>query len=171
MKTIIGIVDDRAKADNLIRAVEQLGVSFSDITLLMPGDPMALNGVKEAAESTNGVASSAKGIATGGAIGMMLGLGALAIPGVAPLVLAGAGVTALTAILTGGAGGILGALLGSSVPEANIPHYQKRLHDGGFLIAARADNEELAERVHGTFVSGGAEDIVIAPAEPAAATL
>lgn len=170
MNTIIGIVNDREKADNLIRSVEQLGVSFSDITLLMPDDPMAINGVKEAAESTTGVAGSARGIATGGAIGVMLGLGALAIPGVAPLVLAGAGVTTLAAIVTGGAGGILGALLGSSVPEANIPHYQKRLHEGEFLIAARADSEPLAELVHGAFVSGGAEDIVVTPSEPAAAT-
>ncbi len=167
MKTIIGIASNHTAADHLVESIDQTGVPASDITLLMPGDSVNLGDIGKAAASSAGIAGSPDGALIGGSIGMVVGLGALAIPGLAPLILAGSGVTGLTAVIAGGSMGILGALLGAAVPQSNIAHYQQRLHNGAYLVAARVATEELATRLHGIFVSGGAEDIVISPDLPA----
>lgn len=163
MKTIIGIAIDHSAADNLVESIEQTGLPASDITLLMPGDAVDLGEIGKAAANCAGIVGSPEGAIIGGALGVVVGLGALSIPGLAPLVLAGSGVTGLTALIAGGSMGILGALLGSAVPKSNIVHYQQRLHDGAYLVIAQAATEELAKRLHGIFVSGGAEDVVISP--------
>ncbi|OAI42962.1 hypothetical protein AYO41_03225 [Verrucomicrobia bacterium SCGC AG-212-E04] len=161
MKTVIGLVNNRANADKLVESIRRAGVPISAITVLLPGEHLNDRGLRNAAASTTGVASSAKTVVTGGAVGLVLGLGALAIPGFTPLILGGAGVTALAAVVTGGAVGALGALVGSSVPEPNIQHYEKRLHAGDCLVAARVANEQMATQLRGIFVEGGAEDIVV----------
>lgn len=169
MTTIIGIANDHSAADHLVESIDQTGLPASDITLLMPGDSVELGEIGKAAANCAGIAGSPDGAIIGGAIGVVVGLGALSIPGFAPLVLAGSGVTGLTAVIAGGSMGILGALLGSAVPQSNITHYQQRLHNGAYLVAARAATDELATRLHAIFVSGGAEDIVICSDLPATA--
>ena len=147
MTTIIGIANDHSAADHLVESIDQTGLPASDITLLMPGDSVELGEIGKAAANCAGIAGSPDGAIIGGAIG----------------------VTGLTAVIAGGSMGILGALLGSAVPQSNITHYQQRLHNGAYLVAARAATDELATRLHAIFVSGGAEDIVICSDLPATA--
>ncbi len=169
MKTIIGIASNHTAADRLVESIDQTGVPASEITLLMPGDAVDLGEVGKAAASSAGIAASPDGALIGGSIGVVVGLGVFSIPGFAPLIMAGSGASGLAAAIAGGSLGILGALLGSAVPQSNIKLYQQRLHDGAYLVAARAATEEMAMRLYGIFVSGGAEDIVVSPDLPATA--
>jgi uncharacterized protein (TIGR02271 family) len=96
------------------------------------------------------------GAATGGTIGgltgLLVGLGALAIPGIGPIMLAGAGATALATTLAGAgigavAGGLLGGLVGLGIPEDRAKVYNDRVSRGEYLVMVEGTDEEL-HRVH-----------------------
>jgi hypothetical protein len=65
------------------------------------------------------------GITLGGFTGLLIGLGAIAIPGVGPIVLAGAAATALVSTISGGAiggvaGGLAGGLIGLGIRQIEL---------------------------------------------------
>jgi hypothetical protein len=85
------------------------------------------------------VTGAVTGGALGGVTGLLVGLGTLAIPGVGPVVLAGAAATALATTLAGtaiGAGGasLLGALIGLGIPDNEAKVYGDLLEQGYYLI-------------------------------------
>jgi len=93
-----------------------------------------------------------KGAATGGALGgltgLLVGLGMVAIPGLGPVMLAGAGATALATTLTGGAigaatGGIVGGLVGMGIPEEQARTYSDRVEQGDYLVMVEGSDENI----------------------------
>jgi hypothetical protein len=85
------------------------------------------------------VAGAVTGGAVGGIAGLLVGLGTLAIPGVGPILLAGAAATTLATTLAGtaiGAGGasLLGALIGLGVPDNDAQIYSDLLQQGYYLV-------------------------------------
>lgn len=93
-----------------------------------------------------------KGAATGGAVGgltgLLVGLGMVAIPGVGPVMLAGAGATALATALTGGAigaatGGIVGGLVGLGIPEKEAKTYSDRVDQGHYLVMVEGTDADV----------------------------
>lgn len=89
------------------------------------------------------------GGALGGLTGLLVGLGTLAIPGVGPIMLAGATATALATTLAGGAigavtGGLLGALIGLGIPEDRARVYHDRIAQGGYLVIVDGTDAEIA---------------------------
>lgn len=100
----------------------------------------------------------AAGATTGGVLGgiggLLVGLGALAIPGVGPILLAGAGATTLATTLAGAgigaaAGGLIGALVGAGIPEEKARVYNDHVSRGGYLVAVDGSDDEIhrAERI------------------------
>ncbi|GAB4376293.1 MAG: hypothetical protein Kow00121_23190 [Elainellaceae cyanobacterium] len=96
---------------------------------------------------------TAVGAATGGALGgltgLLVGLGTLAIPGVGPILLAGATATTIATTLAGGAigavtGGLLGALVGLGIPEERAKVYHDRISRGDYLIIVDGTDEQIA---------------------------
>ncbi len=60
-----------------------------------------------------------------GALGWLVGIGSLAIPGVGPLIAAGPILAALTGAAAGGAvGGLTGGLIGLGIPEYEAKRYE-----------------------------------------------
>lgn len=98
----------------------------------------------------------------GGTLGLLAGLGALAIPGVGPFIAAGPIMGALAGIGSGGTiGGIIGALVGAGIPEYEAKRYENRLKEGGILLSIRANNDDLAKRTKDILNKNGAEDVSI----------
>lgn len=98
----------------------------------------------------------------GGTLGLLAGLGALAIPGMGPFIAAGPLMATLSGIGAGGTlGGIIGALVGLGIPEFEAKRYESRLHEGGVLLAIRANNNDLAKRWKDVLQKNGAEDVSI----------
>ena len=74
---------------------------------------------------------AATGGVLGGALGWVVGIGALAIPGVGPFIAAGPIMAALGGAALGAAtGGIAGSLIGLGIPELEAKQYETRVKGG-----------------------------------------
>ncbi|MGJ5674009.1 MAG: general stress protein [Nostochopsis sp.] len=85
----------------------------------------------------------------GGLTGLLVGLGTLAIPGIGPIMLAGAAATTLATTIAGAgigavAGGLLGALIGLGIPEERARVYNERVDRGHYLVIIDGIDEEIA---------------------------
>lgn len=96
---------------------------------------------------------AALGVTTGGGLGeltgLLVGLGSIAIPGVGPIMLAGAAATAIATTLAGTAigvatGGLLGGLIGLGIPEADAKIYNDCIGRGEYLIIVDGNEADLA---------------------------
>jgi uncharacterized protein (TIGR02271 family) len=79
-----------------------------------------------------------------------VGLGVLAIPGVGPIMLAGAAATALATTVAGGAigaaaGTLVGGLIGLGIPEDRAKIYNDRVSAGEYLVMVTGTKGEIAE--------------------------
>lgn len=102
------------------------------------------------------------GGALGGLTGLLVGLGTLAIPGIGPIMLAGATATAIATTLAGGAigaatGGLLGALVGLGIPEERARVYQERVSRGHYLILVEGSDDDI-RRAEAILNNRGIED-------------
>lgn len=85
----------------------------------------------------------------GGLGGLLIGLGMMSIPGIGPIMLAGATATTLATTLAGvgiGAvtGGLLGGLIGLGIPEERARVYNERVERGHYLVIVDGSDEEIA---------------------------
>lgn len=90
------------------------------------------------------------GGAAGGLTGLLVGLGLVAIPGVGPVMLAGAAATALATTLTGGAigaaaGGLVGGLVGLGIPKDRAKVYSDRVDQGDYLVMVDGTDQEVRQ--------------------------
>jgi hypothetical protein len=147
------------------RAVDQLiasGFSNQDVSVLMADrkgakDFAAEKNTKAPEGATTGVGV---GGAVGGTLGLLAGIGALAIPGVGPLIAAGPIMGALAGLGVGGAvGGVVGALVGLGIPEYEAKRYEGRVKDGGVLLSVHCDSSQEVSRAKDILKATGAEDI------------
>lgn len=87
----------------------------------------------------------------GGGAGALLGIAALAIPGVGPLAAAGAIASAAipeAAAIGAGAGAVAGGLTGllteHGVDEEDARYYEDRIHSGGIFLSVNAQEAGIA---------------------------
>ncbi|PZV18911.1 MAG: signal transduction histidine kinase (STHK), LytS [Pseudanabaena sp.] len=97
---------------------------------------------------------SATGAVSGGAVGgltgLLVGLGLVAIPGIGPIMLAGATATTLATMLAGGAigtaaGGLIGALVGLGIPKERAQIYSDRIDQGDYLVMVDGSEQEIQQ--------------------------
>jgi hypothetical protein len=157
-----GIYRDEAHVTEGVDALRVAGFRNTDISVLFPDN----RGTKDFAHEKNtkapeGTATgAASGMAIGGTLGWLTGIGALAIPGVGPFIAAGPIVAALAGAGAGGAlGGILGALVGMGIPEYEAKRYEGRIRKGGVLMSVHCDNSEWVGRAKEILRETGAEDV------------
>ena len=156
--TISRLYNNYPDAEAAIKALEAAGVKHGDISVLASnadewykgnsGKPGTfpdrnLNNKDDRAEAAG--AGAGMGAVAGGAVGVLAGLGLMAIPGVGPIVAAGWLVSTLAGAAAGGAaGGVIGALTQAGVgkDEANI--YAEGLRRGGAVVSARVADADAA---------------------------
>ena len=162
---VFGLYRDEAHVSSAVDALRAAGYRNTDISVLFPDN----RGTKDFAHEMNtkapeGTAAGASsGMASGGTLGWLVGIGALAIPGVGPFIAAGPIVAALAGAGAGGAvGGIIGALVGLGIPEYEAKRYEGRIRGGGILLSVHCDNSEWVGRAKKILHDTGAEDIASA---------
>ncbi len=158
-KTIVGLFDDIEESREVVRELIDAGIDSDEISFVTNNannEPISYEG----GDDTSGTATGAGfGAIIGGIGGLLVGIGAFAIPGVGPVVGAGWLVATFMGAGIGAiAGGLLGALVDAGVPEEDAQYYSEGVRRGGTLIAVRT-SENNAERVTGIMYTHGAVDI------------
>jgi hypothetical protein len=168
---VFGLYSDAAGFDSAVNALRNAGFRAADISAVVPERGVTQ---KDLAHEINtkapeGIATGAGvGAATGGVLGWLVGIGALAIPGVGPLLAAGPLVAALAgAGAAGAAGGLIGGLVGAGLPEIEAKRYAGRIREGGYLVSVHCDDSDWKKRAKDILEGTGAEDVVsTSEAEP-----
>jgi hypothetical protein len=127
MKTVVGLFENYTDADRAVSELNSRGFTRNEISVAARDNAIRDRMVGTAGEE-RAVAESAGAGAVGGAVvgglgGLLVGLGALAIPGVGPVIAAGTLATALGSTAAGAgigaaAGGLIGALVGLGIPDS-----------------------------------------------------
>ncbi len=159
-----GIYPDRVTLEAGIDALRAAGFRSSDVSAVLPERDKT---TKDLAHEINtkapegAAAGAGTGAAIGGVLGWLIGIGALAIPGVGPLVAAGPIVAALAgAGAVGATGGLIGGLVGAGLPEIEAKRYAGRIREGGYLCSVHCDDREWARRAKEIMETTGAKDVV-----------
>jgi hypothetical protein len=160
---VFGIYSTRTGVENGTDALVRAGFPSPDISVLLPE---SLAGVKEmgtekASKAPEGTAAGATtGGVIGGTLGVLAGIGLLAIPGLGPFIAAGPILAGLAGLGVGGAvGGVTGALIGAGIPEFEAKRYEGRLQKGGILLSVHCDTPEEIKRAKDVLKATGAEDV------------
>jgi len=159
---VFGIYSSLASADNATDALVRAGFPASDISALLPDNLGTKEiGTRKATKAPEGAATGAgSGAVLGGALGLLAGIGAIAIPGVGPFIAAGPIMAALAGVGVGGAvGGVTGALIGLGIPEYEAKRYEGRIQKGGILLSVHCDTSDEIKRAKEIMKNTGAEDI------------
>ena len=159
-----GIYPDRTSFDNALEGLRAARFRNSDISAILPDrDRTARDLAHEInTKAPEGIAAGAgTGAAVGGVLGWLVGIGALAIPGIGPLLAAGPVVAALAGAGAGGAtGGLVGGLIGAGIPEVEAKRYAGRIREGGYLITVHCDDSAWAKRAQEVLEATGGKDVV-----------
>lgn len=169
-KTLVGLFDTFAQAQHVADALTKLGIDQKAISVVSRSHDaeVAPAVVTEELEPESSAAEAAGtgavgGTVVGGTLGLLAGLGALAIPGIGPVIAAGPlaaalGTTALGAGIGAATGSLLGALVGAGVPEEEASMYAEGVRRGGTLVSVAVDDQH-ADRVYNIMQESGAVDV------------
>jgi uncharacterized protein (TIGR02271 family) len=165
-KTVIGLFDNRIAAREAVRELVDEGFTRDDISIMskrLDEGPQEVDVEYVEEDGHEQVEDMAKGAGTGaaigGAAGLLLGLTALAIPGIGPVLAAGP----LAALIAGAgvgatAGGLVSGLTRLGVDDDEAGTYAEGLKRGGTLISVNAPDER-ADRVVAALKRNGAIEV------------
>jgi hypothetical protein len=159
---VFGIFRDRAHLEEAVMQLKADGFRNSDISALFPdGDGTKQFAHEKNTKAPEGAAAGAgTGAVVGGTLGWLVGIGALAIPGLGPFIAAGPIVAALAGVGVGGAvGGLTGALVGMGIPEYEAKRYEGLVKNGGILLSVHSDDSEWTRKGKDVLERCGAMDV------------
>ncbi|MBY9078478.1 general stress protein [Paenibacillus sp. HN-1] len=144
-RKIIGIFETEREATKAIQELQARGIPNEEISVVTK-DRDELNTITEetATMAPEGVATgAATGGVVGGLAGLLAGIGALAIPGIGPFIVAGPIAALLTgAALGAGAGGLVGGLVGLGIPEDEAKEYEGYVNEGKIMVLVDDDGRD-----------------------------
>ena len=161
-QAIFGIYRDRAGVEAAVNALKDAGFANTDVAILMPESigTSELTTEKSTKAPEGAAAGAGSGFLLGGALGWFAGVGALAIPGVGPLIAAGPILAALAGAGVGSAvGGVTGGLIGMGIPEFEAKKYEGRIAQGNILLSVHCETSEQCANARHVLERTGAEDI------------
>jgi hypothetical protein len=162
-KSVFCITTSRLQADRIVRQLKTANFPTHDISVLFPdqGTTRDFAHEKNTKVPEGAFTSASTGSAIGGALGCLVGIGALTIPGVGLFIAAGPIMAALSGATLGAtAGGIAGGLIGLGIPEVEaILRYEGKVKAGGVLISVRTESPNEIARAKDILTQAGAQNI------------
>ena len=141
------VFDNQIEAERAVSDLRANGVEDSAISLIAQTDGKHTTTDGSGAEAATDVIGKA---ALGAGAGTLLGIAALAIPGVGPLVAAGAiaasavpGAALTGAAIGAAAGGLTGLLTDHGVDPDDAGYYEERVNNGGVFVSVDTRNASL----------------------------
>ena len=159
---VYALATSDAQAVRIANRLRNCGFSADDISIVTPDRAGSRDlGHQDSTKAPEGATAGAgTGAILGGALGWLAGVGALAIPGVGPLIAAGPILATLSGMAAGSAvGGLTGALVGMGIPEYEAQQYEGKLREGNILMCVHVDDSEEAGKVRQVFTEEKAESI------------
>ena len=148
-RTLVALYDHISDARGAVDDLVSAGIPRDTINLIANDSTREYEGELSRDRNTarhehDGAGSGATlGTVLGGLTGLLVGLGAFAIPGVGPIVAAGPIIATLTGAGAGAAaGGLLGGLTDLGVSENDAHTYAEGVRRGGTLVSVRLDEVE-----------------------------
>jgi hypothetical protein len=149
---VSAVFDSHQEAENAVRALREAGVGDSALSVVAKrqdggGGDYGDADTTEVKEKSEGLIKGALG---GAGVGALLGIAALAIPGVGPL--AAAGAIAASAVpeavaIGAGAGALAGGLTGlwtkHGVSDEDAHYYEGRINEGGVFVSVDTSEGSL----------------------------
>lgn len=173
-KTIVGVFKSKEQAERAVNELRDLGIDHQEISIVTKDESRENRGrdggdlrsgrggngdAADLADVNYGGQDVGSGVAWGGGLGglagILAGAGALAVPGIGPILAAGPLAAALSGAVTGG---IAGGLVDYGVPEERGREYEKRIREGGVLTVVRAADDK-ADHVVRVLKDNGADDV------------
>lgn len=130
---IIGVFGSRSNAENAVNALRQQGFTTEEINIISKQGKNKGNDTDSEDDILDGTLT---GSTLGGIGGLLLGAGALAIPGIGPIIAAGPIAGAISGAI---AGGITGGLIDWGIPANESQHYEQEVVQGSILALVRTD--------------------------------
>lgn len=152
MKTVVGVFMDEKTADEAITALQSDGFDHNHIGLVAHEEVLQKvdrqEEIEEGTVTVDQELGTVGGAAVGGLTGLLIGVGALVIPGLGPILAAGTLSTALGTVLamTGmgaATGGLVGALTSVGVTEEDAKTYANKVKEGGILVVVEVYDERV----------------------------
>ena len=152
-KRAVGVFKRREDLEDVLRRLKDDGYNMERVSLIarhvedVEGADDVTDRAGNEAEEGAGIGATT-GTVLGGIGGFLIGVGVLAIPGVGPILAAGAEINALASTLAGAGigaatGGIIGALIGLGIPEDQAKVYDKRVKAGQYLLMVSGTETEI----------------------------
>jgi len=152
-QTVIGVFDSREQAETAVNEMRQQGFTTNEISVL------AKQTKAQASQQEGGTDSIADGVATGSTIGgvggLMAAAGALAIPGIGPIVALGPIAAALSGAV---AGGVAGGLVDYGIPDESGKKYESRIQEGKVLAVIHSEAAKVTQAAQ-ILQQRGAKDV------------
>jgi len=159
---VMAIFADSVAVEHAVDRLKMEGFRNTDISVLLADS----QGTKDFAHKKDTKApegattGGTAGLAIGGTLGWLAGIGALAIPGFGPMIAAGPIVGLLAGAGVGGAiGGITGALIGMGIPEYEAKRFEGMIKEGRALISVHCDRQEWVAHAKRVLEAAGGKDI------------
>jgi len=160
--SVFGLFNDETALGRAVDALIGAGFRHEDISALLPDKQSTKTFAHEKhTKAPEGAAvGAAAGVVGGGTLGLLLGLGAIVIPGLGAFLAAGPIMGALAGAGVGGAVGTLtGALVGMGIPEYEAKRYESFINDGGAIVSVHADDNDWARKARSILDGFGGYDI------------
>lgn len=132
-QTIIGVFPSRSSAENAVSTLRRQGFTNEEINIISKKQSHQQSGENTDDDIMDGTLT---GGTLGGIGGLLLGAGALMIPGIGPIVAAGPIAAAIGGAI---AGGITGGLIDWGIPAEESHHYEQEVIQGSILAIIRTD--------------------------------
>ena len=161
-KAVFCIAQNIDQTESIVKDVKEVGFTNNDISVLFPDKTTTKDFAHEKhTKAPEGAAiGGSVGLGTGAVLGLLAGIGSLAIPGVGPLIAAGPIMGALSGAAVGAAtGGLAGALIGLGIPEYEAKRYEGKITGGSALISVHTKSSEEIDKAKKIFEQAHAEDI------------
>lgn len=139
-QTIIGVFKSKASAEQAVSSLRQQGFTNEEINIVAKKQQQQENQQQGTEFDDNIADGTLTGTTLGGIGGLLLGAGALTIPGIGLLIAAGP----ITGAIGGAiAGGIAGGLIDWGIPAEESERYQQEVVQGSILAIIRTNSAKV----------------------------
>jgi len=158
--TIVGLFPTPQIAKTAVSELERAGFSRDSISVVTTDSGRTVSAPKIGpVPETGSQEDVGEKAAIGGAAGFILGIAALAVPGVGPILAMGPLAAALGGAAAGAAtGGLIGVFTNEGIPEEAASRYSKAIGSGRLMVTVRTDAARVDEAA-GILDRAGAIDV------------